>query len=69
MTQDIVVPEAQHLKSICAQQRIPRAICRRLILMLTTIDFNNELLRNTDEVDYEPAQRMLTPEFVRTKST
>jgi hypothetical protein len=37
--------------------------------MLTTIDLDNESLRNAGEIDDESAHRMLTPEFVRTKST
>ena len=51
------------------QKRIPRAIGRRLILMLTAVDFNDELLRDADEIDDEWAYRMLTPEFDRAEST
>jgi hypothetical protein len=50
---DLIVPEAQHAKSVAQQTAITRLITRCMLIeiVLPSIDFHDEFLCHADEVD------------------
>ena len=63
IAKNVVVPKPEHSPTLAFEPS--RSGCVRYVLgMLTTIDFDHQLVLGTGEVDDEIANRMLSPEFV-----
>jgi hypothetical protein len=63
IAENIVVPEAEYFPVLAL--KLSRSACVRCVVgMLTTIDFDHQLVLGTGEVDDEIAQRMLRPKLV-----
>jgi len=60
--QDIVVPEPQHRVALATQPVIPAAICHALGV-LPTVNLNDQLAVETNEIDYIRSDRRLPLEL------
>jgi hypothetical protein len=63
IAENIVVPKPEHSPTLDLEPSRPGCVCC-VLGMLTTIDFDYQLVLGTGEVDDEIAHRMLSPEFV-----
>jgi hypothetical protein len=59
---DIVIPETEDTVVAVAQPLIANSV-RRIVCVLTTIDFNNQAPLATDEIDNIGTNRLLTDEL------
>lgn len=61
LREHLVIPEAQHGKSLRSQVRVAVRVVDRL-LMLSAVDFHNEPALQTDEIEDVGAHGVLTAE-------
>jgi hypothetical protein len=67
IVENIVVPKPEHFPVLTFEPSC--SVCVRCVVaVLTTIDFDRQLVLGAGEVDDETAQRMLPPKFVSRQS-
>jgi hypothetical protein len=67
IAENIVVPEPEHFPALTLEPN--RSACVRCVVgVLTTIDFDRQLVLGAGEVDNEVAQRMLSAKSVSRQS-
>ena len=65
--QGIIVPESQHTKAAAFQILRSYSIVSRVLGMLASIQFHDDLGIHADEVDDVPTQWSLSPESIATE--
>ncbi len=63
---DFVIPKTKHPKALIIQLRITQPVLclMRIEIVLTTIEFNNQFLPKTNEIDDEVVSRHLSAEVI-----
>jgi hypothetical protein len=61
---NLIVPEAEHLKSLSFDSNVAALVITSAVLMLSPIEFNGKLRFQTCEVGDESGNRHLSPEPV-----
>jgi len=61
--QNIAIPKPQYFVPLLNKDFIPLCVCFSHYRMLTTIEFNDESLFETDKINYEISDRLLSSEL------